>query len=82
MDGVTEFTGKHTDFIKQARQMQRKLHTAEQGRKNQNHTAERESGFFIEMLEAMDAEEKCLFSIVGLWFSIQRQVVNKNVTWQ
>jgi hypothetical protein len=45
MDGVTEFTGKHTDFIKQARRMWIKLHTAEQGRKNQNHAAEREIGF-------------------------------------
>jgi hypothetical protein len=41
-DGATEFTGKHTDFIKQARQMQIKLHTAEQGRNKQNHAAERE----------------------------------------
>jgi hypothetical protein len=45
MDGVTEFTGKHTDFIKQARQMWIKLHTAEQGRTNQNHVAEWEIGF-------------------------------------
>jgi hypothetical protein len=45
MDGATEFTGKHTDFIKQARQMRIKLHTAEQGRKNQNHMAEWEIGF-------------------------------------
>jgi hypothetical protein len=45
MDGATEFTGKHTDFIKQARPMQIKLHTAEQGRKNQNHAAEWEIGF-------------------------------------
>jgi hypothetical protein len=45
MDGATEFTGKHTDFIKQARQMRIKLHTAEQGRKNQNHVAEWEIGF-------------------------------------
>jgi hypothetical protein len=46
MDGATEFTGKHTDFIKQARRMRIKLHTAEQGRKNQNHAAEREIGFY------------------------------------
>jgi hypothetical protein len=45
MDGATEFTGKHTDFIKQARQMRIKLHTAEQGRKNQNHAVEWEIGF-------------------------------------
>jgi hypothetical protein len=52
------------------------------------HTAEPESRggkgnwIFIKTLEARDAEEKCLFSVVGLRFSIQRQVVNKNVTWQ
>jgi hypothetical protein len=40
MDGATEFTGRHTDFIKQARQMRIKLHMAEQRRKNQNHAAE------------------------------------------
>jgi hypothetical protein len=45
MDGVTEFTGGHTDFIKQARRMRIKLHMAEQGRKNQNHVAEQEIGF-------------------------------------
>jgi hypothetical protein len=44
-DGMTEFTGKHTDFIKQARQMRIKLHTAVQGRKNQNHMVEWEIGF-------------------------------------
>jgi hypothetical protein len=47
MDGTTEFTGKHTDFIKQARQMWIKLQTAEQGRNNQNHAAEWEIGFFL-----------------------------------
>jgi hypothetical protein len=44
-DGMTEFTGKHTDFIKQAQQMQIKLHMAKQGRKNQNHVVEQEIGF-------------------------------------
>jgi hypothetical protein len=45
MDGATEFTGRHTEFIKEARCMRIKLHTTEQGRKNQNHAAEREIGF-------------------------------------
>jgi hypothetical protein len=45
MDGATEFTGKYTDFIKQARRVRIKLHTAEQGRENQNHVAEWEIGF-------------------------------------
>jgi len=44
-DGAGEFTGKHKDFLKQARRMRIKLHTTEQGRKNQNHAAKREIGF-------------------------------------
>jgi hypothetical protein len=44
-DGATEFTGRHTEFIKEARRMRIMLHTSEQGRKNQNHAAEREIGF-------------------------------------
>jgi hypothetical protein len=45
MDGATEFTGKHTGFIKQVQRMQIKLHMAEQGRKKQNHSVEQEIGF-------------------------------------
>jgi Reverse transcriptase (RNA-dependent DNA polymerase) len=44
-DGATEFTGRHTEFVKEARRMRIILHTTEQGRKNQNHAAEREIGF-------------------------------------
>jgi hypothetical protein len=44
-DGATEFTGRHTEFVKEARRMRIMLHTTEQGRKNQNHAAEREIGF-------------------------------------
>jgi hypothetical protein len=43
-DGAMEFTGKNTDFVKEARRMRICLHTAKQGRKNQNHAAEREIG--------------------------------------
>jgi hypothetical protein len=34
-----------TEFVKEARRMRIMLHTAEQGRKNQNQAAEREIGF-------------------------------------
>jgi hypothetical protein len=44
-DGATEFTGWHTEFIREARRMRTMLHTTEQGRKNQNHAAEREISF-------------------------------------
>ena len=43
-DGAGEFTGKNTEFVKEARRMRIKLHIAEQGRKNQNHAAERKIG--------------------------------------
>jgi hypothetical protein len=46
MDGATKFTGKHTDFIKQARRMQIKLHTAEQGRKNRKLDFYRNAGSY------------------------------------
>jgi hypothetical protein len=46
-DGATEFTGRHTKFVKEARRMRIMLHTTEQGRKNQNHAAEREIAFFL-----------------------------------
>jgi DNA-binding transcriptional regulator PaaX len=44
-DGATEFTGRHTEFVTEARRMRIMLHMTEQGRKNQNHAAEREIGF-------------------------------------
>jgi DNA-binding transcriptional regulator PaaX len=44
-DGVTEFTGRHTEFIKEARRVHIMLQTTEQGCKNQNHAAERKIGF-------------------------------------
>jgi hypothetical protein len=64
MDGATEFTGKHTDFIKQARKMWIKLHTAEQGRKNQNHAAEQEIGFFLKRWK-LQMQKKNVYS--RLW---------------
>ena len=43
-DGAGEFTGKNTQFVREARKLRTKLYTTEQGRKNQNHPAEREIG--------------------------------------
>jgi hypothetical protein len=44
-DNAGEFTGRSTKFVKEARRIRIKLHTTEQGQKNQNHAAEREIGF-------------------------------------
>jgi hypothetical protein len=44
-DGATEFTGRHTELITEVRRMRIMLQaTTEQGRQNQNHAAERETG--------------------------------------
>jgi hypothetical protein len=45
MDGAMEFTGRHTEYMKEARRMQIMLHMTEQGCKNQNYVAEHEIGF-------------------------------------
>ena len=44
-DGAGGFTGINTEFVKEAQRMRIRLHTTEQGRKNQNHAAESEIGF-------------------------------------
>ena len=43
-DGVTEFTGRNTEFVKEAQCMRIQLHTTKQGHKNQNYAAESEIG--------------------------------------
>jgi hypothetical protein len=43
-DGATEFTGKHTEFVKQCRRMQIRTRWTKWGRKNQNYTAEGKIG--------------------------------------
>ena len=43
-NGVTKFTGKGTEFMKEACHMRIHLHTTKQGQKNQNHAAKREIG--------------------------------------
>ena len=51
-DGAGEFTGRATEFVKEARRMRIRLHTLEQGRKNQNQVAEREIGFLAKRWRA------------------------------
>ena len=57
-DGATEFTGRHTEFIKEARHMRILLHTTEQGRKNQNHAAECKIGFLAKRWKLRMAKKK------------------------
>ena len=40
MDLAGKFTGKHSEFIKEARQMRIHLHNLEQGQYGQNHAAD------------------------------------------
>ena len=46
-DGMTKFTGKGTEFMKEAHHMHIHLHTTKQGQKNQNHAAECEIGMLV-----------------------------------
>ena len=44
-DGATKFTGRHTEFVTEVHRMQIKLHTTEQGQKNQNMQQNEKSAF-------------------------------------
>lgn len=44
VDGAGELAGANTEFVKEAHRMHIKLRATEQGRKSQNHVAEREIG--------------------------------------
>eukprot|EP00957_Ditylum_brightwellii_P025452 1924426-Ditylum_brightwellii.AAC.1 len=43
-DSATEFVGKNTDFVHEARKMRMHLHYSEQGQHKQDHHAEHERG--------------------------------------
>ena len=63
-DGMTEFTGKNTEFVKEAWCMCIHLHTTEQGQKNQNHAAEHEIGMLAKCWKLQMTKKnipKCLW---------------------
>ena len=51
-DGAGEFTGRATEFVKEAHRMRIRLHTSEQGGKNQKQAAERRIGFLAKRWRA------------------------------
>ena len=55
---VMEFTGRHTEFIKEAQCMCIMLHTVEQGHKNQNHAAKCEIGFLAKQWKLQMTKKK------------------------
>jgi hypothetical protein len=57
-DGATEFTGRHTELMKEARRMCIMLHTTEQGRKNHNHVTEREIRFLAKRWKLRMVKQK------------------------
>ena len=57
-DGAGEFTGRATEFVKEARRICIRLHTSEQGHKNQNQAAEREIGFLAKRWRARMHKKK------------------------
>ena len=56
-DGTMEFTGRHTEFVKEACCMHILLHTTEQGQKNQNHVVERKICFLAKRWKPHGQEE-------------------------
>ena len=57
-DGAGEFTGRSTEFVKEARRMRIRLQTLEQGHKNQNQAAERDIGFLAKRWRAFVYKKK------------------------
>ena len=49
IDGAGEFTGRATEFVKEAHRMRIILHALEQGRNNQNQAAKREIRFMAKL---------------------------------
>jgi hypothetical protein len=66
-DGATKFTGRHTEFVKEAQRMRIMLHTTKQGRKNQNHVGEHEIGFLAKRLKLRMVKQKSTQTFMGLW---------------
>jgi hypothetical protein len=65
-DGATEFTSWHTEFVKEAQHMRIMLHTTEQGRKNQNHTAKREIRLLSKCWKLRMTKKNVLKRLFGL----------------
>jgi hypothetical protein len=65
MDGATEFTGRHTDFVKEARRMRIMSHTTtEKGcNKNQNHISNKGRGW--RMIISRDAGDGIIITHVA-----------------
>ena len=68
-DLAGEFTGKNTEFIKEARRMRIRLHNTESGRHNQN-AAEREIMNLGKRWRYPDDEEASTKTFMGLWISL------------
>ena len=48
-DGSGEFTGRGTEFVKEAHRIRIRLHTLEQVHRNQNQAVDREIGFLAKL---------------------------------
>ena len=58
MDGAGEFTGRKTDFVKEARNMQIKLHIDRTGTKEPEPHSQMRDCDPVEVMEVEDAKEK------------------------
>ena len=69
-DGAGEFTGRATEFAKEAHRMRIKLHTSEQGHKNQKPSSGARDWILGKTLEGPHAQEESDKKTLGLRFSI------------
>ena len=76
-DGAGEFTGRETEFVKEARIMRIRLHTLEQGRKNQNQAAERDIGFLVKRWRALMHKKKVPKRLWGFGLVYESELLSR-----
>ena len=76
-DGAGEFTGEGKQSVKEARCMRIQLHTSKQGRKNQNHAAEREIGFLAKRWKLRMQKKRVPKRIWGFGLVVESEILTQ-----
>ena len=77
IDGMTEFTGKGTEFVKEACHMHIHLHTTKQGQKNQNHAAEHEIGMLAKCWKLCMAKKNVLKHLQDFGLVYEAEIMSR-----
>ena len=76
-DGAEDFTGKGNQFMKEARCMQIQLQTRKQGRKNQNHAAERKIGFLAKQWKLLMQKKRVPKRLWGFRLVVESEILTQ-----